>query len=498
MDRRHFVGGLLYAGGGLAFGRAAAAVAPTTIVPAKAGRKKKISGFHNGFRVPPGKIYEIKGTVTSDANVLVEGTLRMRPGATLRFIDVDESAFVGEGFEPIDSDVGLWVVGDGQLDIQGTPKVAWNRTGDDPSWSRKDELVVSPTDRGDYGEVGFAGFRRGSPVPEATSGLPAEVLNLTRDVVIEGTRGGKSHIFIFSTRPQTISHCLIHHMGPRKPDGDVVVGRWGLHFHHSGKGSRGSLVEGVVARNFGAHAFVPHASHGITMRECIAYDCWQSPFWWDVGDQTNNLLFERCVAAFARQNPAHNYEKYNLSGFVLGRGRNVTLRDCVAVGVTSGKNGGGFHWRDVGKQSPWTLKGTNVAHNNKTNGALTWHNSGGIAHAAIGFACYRNALSGINHGAYGTPFWHYSGLRLCENVGPALKVHSLAGTGRPADRSDGYRFSFENLVVEGHNVLLELTRHGCVTTPDDPEWWCEQDGALWYVYDELVTGGNADVRHLLN
>ena len=39
---------------------------------------------------------------------------------------------------------------------------------------------------------------------------------------------------------------------------------------------------------------------------------------------------------------------------------------------------------------------------------------------------------------------------------------------------------------------------GCVTTPDDPEWWCEQDGALWYVYDELVTGGNADVRHLLN
>lgn len=45
-------------------------------------------------------------------------------------------------------------------------------------------------------------------------GYSAEVLNLTRDVVIEGRPGGRSHIFIRSCVPQTIRHAVVRHMEP--------------------------------------------------------------------------------------------------------------------------------------------------------------------------------------------------------------------------------------------------------------------------------------------
>ncbi len=433
-----------------------------------------------GFVVPAGETWEVRGIVETDGNVIAEGTLRMRGSGdvgnptTLRFIDVDEAAMVGGGMDVVDSDVGLWVMGDGVLDIQGTPKAAWNRTGSDPSWQASDELILCPTHRAKAMEQiqaenpdldidtragrralkdlqieqeflayeNFLPFTMGSPVP-TVGPYSAEVMNLSRDVAIEGTLGGRAHILIRSTKPQTVKHCLLQHLAPRGlDDNGVILGRWGLHFHHSGDGARGSVVEGVVARKMGAHAFVFHSSHGIMAHELIAFDCLQSPFWWDRGDETNDLLYDRCVAAKI-DHGAGGYEKHSGGGVVLGSGTGSILRDFVAVGVLLRS---GIDWRDRAAHSPWTLEGTNVSHNNH-RAARVWHNSHRFRHDAGGMVFYRND-SGLLAGAYGTPLWHYENIHFLESGGISAKARAKDD---PApDRPDGYGMSFENIVIEGH------------------------------------------------
>ena len=71
-------------------------------------------------------------TLTSTRNIVVGGTLSMRLASasvvqTIRFTGVNEARIVGGGMDPVDSDVGLWVMGVGQLDLAGTPKTGWTR-----------------------------------------------------------------------------------------------------------------------------------------------------------------------------------------------------------------------------------------------------------------------------------------------------------------------------------------------------------------------------------
>jgi len=78
-------------------------------------------------------------TITASGNVEVLGELVMRPGSgdvehVLRFENVDESAFVGGGMDPVPTDVGLWVMGDGQLLLEGEEKPAWGYQYD-PAWA---------------------------------------------------------------------------------------------------------------------------------------------------------------------------------------------------------------------------------------------------------------------------------------------------------------------------------------------------------------------------
>ena len=208
-------------------------------------------------------------TLETSANVIVEGILRLRPqppdgaahrnGArdggpyfvhTLRFVEVDETRFVGGGMEPLPSDVGLWVIGEGVLDVAGAPKTGWVRLaggaheGDDTialeeapvGWRAGDTIVIVPTEHPDVGERSWSGFevrtvtaaegatmRLDAPLahdhPAVTNPFggavhTAEVLNLSRNVRIEGTGdgsasfqpsdNGRAHIFILSTVPQSV------------------------------------------------------------------------------------------------------------------------------------------------------------------------------------------------------------------------------------------------------------------------------------------------------
>jgi hypothetical protein len=420
----------------------------------------------------------------STGNVVVQGSLVMRPSRPsilhrIAFVGVDERAFGGGGMSVLDTDVGLWVMDAGTLDLAGSRRLAWARaTGalgagqrsitldaDPVGWQVGDEIVVTPTakpsseeddlqhpsHRADIVSVSNVSGRTvalSQPLavdhPEVDVGrgqrFSAEVLNLTRNVAIEGTPAGRSHVFIHSSAPQQVRYVGLRNLGPRQrdPQGDRpdqlsdVLGRYGLHFHHCLDGSRGSQIEGVVGRDLGAHAFVPHMSNGTTWRDCIAHDTRDHAYWWDAGENSADTVFDRCVASNMKSNYALRYHN---GGFLLGRGPNGsnTVRNCVATNV----EGAGFLWYDGG-EAVWVAEDS-VAHNTFGSGIRVWQNNS-LAHTISRFVCYHNDEWGIDHGAYGNSY-HYEGGNFVGNRSGAIALRAVSSqddNGRPLSFSDLY------------------------------------------------------------
>ena len=434
------------------------------------GGDHEVTGYQpDGFTVPPGEVWEVRGLVETPKNVVVEGTLRMRPGATLRFVGVNEQAFVGDGMEPLATDVGLWVMGDGVLDVQGTPKVAWNRSGTDGSWLAGDELVLAPSAHGDYGSGGFASYRGGS-VPQAHPSVPAtEVLNLTRDVAIEGTPSGRTHVFIHSMQPQTIRHVAVRYVGPRR-DGKKVLGRWGVHLHHMDDASRGSVIEGVVVRDAGSHAFVPHMSHGVTFLNCIAYNVQEDAYWWDPSTSekpdpsnsfTDDTTYDHCIAALVK--PGDEPNGYRLCGFNVSSG-SIPLSNrmvgCVAVGVQGNRNSSGFGWLEGQQGAPWVFQDC-VGHNNNADGMFAWWNTPhGVVHTTTRFIAYRCGNAGIELGAYEGAWIHDAPL-LVGNAQCGILQHARS-------LSQDERIRYASPIVVGEGVTKVAFQEGDPVFFDNP------------------------------
>jgi hypothetical protein len=434
----------------------------TRMPPAAAQLVTVLSGsvsFSGSLTVQIGQILRFDPnahtTVEITGNLVVLGTLEMKPAPgiqhTLKFVGVNESAFVGGGTKVLESDRGLWVMGSGRLDLVGDTKAGWNRTGSDPTWKATDELKVAPTALGDYGGQGFASFAMGSPVPQADPSVPkAEVINLTRSVHIQGTPSGRSHVFILSTVPQTIRYVEFRYLGPRQPaeDGTVgVMGRYPLHFHLAGDGSRGSIVEGNVVRDSGNRAIVPHASHGITVRDNVAYDVFDIPYWWDENDISHDSTWEHNFAGFVRVDPP--YRGFDNSGFLLGLGeRNVSINNAAA-GIQGNKQCSGFIW----PSSPsglWGFSG-NVAHNNNCSGIFVWQNDD-TPHFITDFIAYRNKVAGIDHGAYNNGYI-YTNLYLFQNGVAGIINHTFSKGVKPGQSRQTW--SCVTVVGSPVGVLLE-------------------------------------------
>jgi hypothetical protein len=383
-----------------------------------------LSGFVNGYTVADGEVCEVDGLLETDANILVLGTLVMRAGDTLRFVNVDESKFVGGGMSVMTTDVGLWVMGDGLLDFQGTPKAGWNRTGCDASWSTSDDIRVTPTAYEKWQLSEFKPYSCGSPIPRLDPTLPsAEVFNLTRDVNIEGTATGHSHVMVMSSKPQTIKHATFKHMGV-----SGKLGRYPLHLHFMGDASRGSLIEGVVVRDAGNHAFVAHASHGVTFKDTIAYNITDSAYWWDpikgtgsFANATDDITYEHALAASVNANGLE--QSGSMAAFALLHGTGGKVTDCVATGVQGTVNAAGFNWPPNDLQI-YEFSG-NVAHNNKINGIWTWHNDSSI-HVIDDFVAYSNNV-GIDHGAYANAHFYEDIYLFGNNI--AIQLHAAARNG---------------------------------------------------------------------
>lgn len=379
-------------------------------------------------------------TLTSSGNVVVDGTLELSPtDATvvhkIHFDCPPESGYVGGGCDVLASDVGLWVTG--LLKLNGAAKKSWTRltwsavagvttlnVESAAGWRVGDRLVIAPTSP--YGTVGLDQYvprysdvtisavagntvtvsatQNAHPMSPSWNGVPlgAEVMNLSRNVIIEGTATNRAHVMIHSALPQTIRHAELRYLGPRKLTTGVIyapiVGRYALHFHSCQDDSRGSLVEGVSIHTIGSHAYVPHTSHGITFKDCVAHEGYDFLYWWDNDHVSSDVTYERCIGSKVIADPY--YRGYRMAAFLAQEGSGNRMIDCVAVGVLGNTNAAGFTWGERAS-SMWEFRGC-VSHHNRVNGLFVWHNNEN-PHFISDFFTYGCAV-GIQHGAYGNRY----------------------------------------------------------------------------------------------
>jgi hypothetical protein len=423
-------------------------------------------------------------TLVSTRNVIVEGRLEMKPASSdvqhlLRFEGIDESKFQGGGMDPLASDVGLWVMGDGVLDTEGADKTDWTRANGaiaagatsvtlqsaPTGWRADDDIAIAPTEPPSAGDISWSGFDEaaitavsGATVeldkaakrshPSVNGRWTAEVMNLTRNVAIEGTPTGRSHIFIRSTKPQRVLNTTIRYMGPRKRgDGGIteaVRGRYGLHLHMAMDGSRGSIVSGTVVRDTGAHAFVAHMSHGVTFDSTVSYNTFDEPYWWDGPTEryplppdsfSHDIVYQNDIAARVHFDP--DFRGYRLTGFTLGTGLRNVIRGCVAVGIEGNGDSSGFSWPEVAGinaeggaadgANSWVFH-DNLAHNNLRQGIFIWQNNGNN-HVVERFTAYHNGGAGVRWGAY-TNRYHFIDNVLYGNAEGQFVALGLGGGGQ--------------------------------------------------------------------
>ena len=434
----------------------------------------------------------------STRNVVVTGRLVMTPDSAqdehhLRFLGVNEARFKGGGMDVIESDIGLWVMDQGQLVTQGAVKRGWSRaTGgiakgatqvtvtDASGWRVGDKIAIAPTALPAYGTGAqqkrtFDGFHEAtitavsgnrvtfSPAttdihPEVNNKWTAEVMNLSRNVQITGEDyDHKSHIFIRAQRPQFIRHTELRFLSPGKvSDGGFevsgqVLGRYGLHLHHGMNAMRGTIVEGVSLHEFGNNGFVPHLTHGVTFRDTVAYDGGNSPYWWDLGDDSHDILWDYTIAGRTRGND---------SVYFLGSGHNVEVRNSVAVGAIAKTNAGGFEWEN-GTDGSWEFT-NNVAHNITGNGVRIWQNTNSD-HVLQHFDVYHVSQYGVTVGAY-TNNYHF---RDFEIYGTGYTSFEIMATPRQGSKANAEPPSvvLERGVIDGGNTSEDTSigiRHSAV------------------------------------
>jgi hypothetical protein len=441
-------------------------------------------------------------TLTTTQNINIFGKLVISPISigyihTIIFKGVDETKYIGGGMDIYPSDIGLWVRDSGTVYLTGSEKTAYVNLKDSAvigskkiklskaptNWRVGDTITIAPTDKISQRNF-YLGFdtRRivailrdsitlDSPLvynhprvlnPFNNTYLTAEVLNLTRNVKIQGTPTGRAHINIgMVSTPITVKNVEIRYMGPRQVSGTTtvkVLSRYAFHLHMNGYGTVGSLVRNVVVRDAGSHAFVPHNSHGVTFENCISFNTFEDAYWWDVptsisdtSNNSHNTTYNGCVAAMIKCDPP--YQGYRLTGFVLGSGKNNTTRKCITIGNQGNASSSGFLWPESSNYTDnvWTID-SNIAHNNKRDGIFTWQNDP-HAHNANRFILYNNGYSGIEHGAYVNGYKYHDNMLINNFYGMLIHANPIR-TGEP----DLYGYNTSVINTKSTDTLY-ITRH---------------------------------------
>ncbi len=443
--------------------------------------------------------------VESIGNIEVNGTLEMQPATAavvheLHFPAVDEDIFVGGGHEVLATDVGLWVTHDGTIIANGSAKTPWTRlTGavsatatsieveDAAGWRVGDEIVIVPHEPPTvanhwlhYDERTIASITGSGPYTIGLSALTyphnavtfhgetytAEVLNLTRNVKISGTSGGRTHFMIMGH--SEVSYVEAVHTGPRNllDDDDFIqntLGRYSFHWHEVKGHGVGVVVEGCVSHKSGGHAFVPHSTNGMTFDRCIVHDTFDEAFWYDtftfgtsVTDGPDfqppvDVTFDRCVASKVQVNPSSR--GFRLSGFHIAHGMANAISECVAVGVQGNVDSAGFGWVE-GAVSVFGFTGGIRAHNCRRHGLFVWQNTP-LAHFVEETTSWWNGGAGLSHGAYVNAY-HYRDTCVAYGNGEAALVMSAQNR---ANTPNG-PLRFTGCTLDGAGISAYAVKNG--------------------------------------
>lgn len=429
-------------------------------------------------------------TIESTGNIVFDKGAKFiidQPSAsvknTIRFTGINENDFIGGGMEVYDTDKGAW--NSGEWILKGAYKTAWTNlalnasTGDTviyvakaSGWRVGDLIAIAPT-AGIDSEMFYDQFDErtikkisGSKItldstlkynhpgvvnPFKKITHHAEVMNLTRNIVIEGTLEGRAHVNFLHAGKQMISFVEFNYMGPRRgPPGKSVdvLGRYGLHFHHCGDSSRGSVIDGAVVKRCGSHAFVPHASHGITLNNNISYDTFEDAYWWDFPpdkstidpNSSNDTDIDSCLAERVKCDPPNR--GYRTAGFTIGAGTGNKITNSGAAGIWGTKGAAGFIWDEPANyfSNTWDFNG-NWSHNNRNNALFSWQNDS-TSHLIQNFPGFNCGANGIEHGAYHNAY-KYKDIDLFAN-GNGILLHATAIKNGQKD-SFGYTSSFTNV-----------------------------------------------------
>lgn len=433
---------------------------------------------------------------SSCENIIVYGKLISRPASSsikhmITFHEIDESMFMGAtpgmSMDIMDSDVGIWVRGNGSLELVGSPKVRYLRlTGPvykgnevivvdqiPTGWAVGDRISIAPTlpitDRNFYTAFDICTIEKivGRTIyldkllefdhptvfnPFNNAIYTAEVMNLSNNMMIEGeSLIDRSHINIMSTSKQIQTNISIRYMGV--PD---KLGRYADHLHFCGEGSRGSIFDGVVIEDSGHRGFVFHASHGITAKNCIVHRAYRSPYWWDEPPTTNpfstinnsnDIIYDSCISA--KVMPA--YKEYRLHDFTLGSGLRNTVKNCIAIGNMGDYNSAGFGWPESSNHTDnvWIVI-NNTAHNQREGGTEVWENDK-HKHKIDGLLVYHCGGFAMRHGAY-TNSYEYSNVYLIDNS-EGILLYALPVPGGFVEEY-GYISSFKNVLSTGGLHIL--------------------------------------------
>lgn len=276
----------------------------------------------------------VSSTLTLSGNLIVQGSGVLDYGtptsripasvvAWIRF-SLNEANYVGgHTMEPIDSDVGLWVVDSAKLYTAGPVRDAWSlMTTSAPvgstqvsvdsqfatGWRPGDFILVGPSNAVVGPVQTFAGelrmiasnpsggtFAFSTPLTNnhtvetvqwtdawgeaQTDRLAPPVANLTRNIVFDAVNPAhRAHLMVMDNAVVQIEDLAVVNFSPvPKSLGSFANGRpkpmarYAVHFHGQKDASRSSYVRRAVVAGGMGHGLVIHDSYGVVVEDIVLY-----------------------------------------------------------------------------------------------------------------------------------------------------------------------------------------------------------------------------------
>ena len=347
------------------------------------------------------------------------------------------------------NDIGLWTFPGGRWDINGAPlRHTWGKLIEDAGagttslkvrenvtdWSVGSDVLVTATNVGpalaEYEVRQIASVSWGGdhtkitltqPLGYAHKGIvgaaAGEVALLSRNVSVSSKYlyPQLGHTMYMQNATGSVAYAEFRDLGNLG-----CLGRYPVHFHMMGESSRGMAVRGASIWRSQNHFLNLHGSAGVLIEDTVGFDAVGAGFF--IGEAATGMLspdnvFIHNLAAKVVEKAGMLQTDTRTSGFWIRNGNTVLIDNVAAGSWQQYKLDSGFFLQGDGEFDPAKrvlVFVRNEAHSNKSNGWLSWTNTGQYF-VLLDFRTWRNGKTGMFWGAYG-PKFHIHRAQAFENV----------------------------------------------------------------------------------